>query len=68
MTEHEKTVQKLKLIIASFQQKLADADLATADAKADLALAEHELTQANQSIAELRDELAKAQASAAPKK
>jgi hypothetical protein len=50
---NERQLQKLKLIIAEFQQKLANADLTIADQSADLQLLRAEAAQNEGRIAEL---------------
>lgn len=53
MDANERQLQKLKLIIAEFQQKLANADLTIADQSADLQLLRAEAAQNEGRIAEL---------------
>ncbi len=55
MNENEKQLQKLRIIVADYQQKLANADLATADARAELQLAQAELALKDERIVELQE-------------
>lgn len=53
--ENERQIQKLKLIIADYQQNLANRDLNVADLTAEIQLLRAELAEKDQKIVELQD-------------
>lgn len=55
MTEDQKTIQKLQIVVGNYQQKLANSDLATASAEADLQILRQELAEKDQRIIELQE-------------
>ena len=53
MDENERQIRKLNLMVATYQQKLANADLTIADHQADLQLLRSEVASKDDRIREL---------------
>jgi hypothetical protein len=53
MDENERQIRKLNLIVATYQQKLANADLTIADHQADLQMLRGEVASKDDRIREL---------------